>query len=111
VTAAPAELWGRAVVAIPYAIVRGGNGRRHEVDFGDAPVPVEVYSSEETVEIFIQTDFEELPQEHRRFAFLSIPRHLFSEAVANAKKPRWGEPGFRRRTIGSGENPLRRPNP
>jgi hypothetical protein len=33
-----------------HAIIRGENGRRHEVDFGDAPVRVEVYASEETVE-------------------------------------------------------------
>jgi hypothetical protein len=30
-------------------IIRGRNGRRHEVDFGDAPVRVEVYAGEETV--------------------------------------------------------------
>jgi hypothetical protein len=30
---------------------------------------------------------------------------------ADAKKPRWGKPGFHNRTIGSGENPLDRPNP
>ena len=28
-----------------YAIIRGNNGRRHEVDFGDSPVRVEVYAS------------------------------------------------------------------
>jgi hypothetical protein len=33
------------------------NGRRHEVDFGDAGVRVEIDSSEETVEIFIEADF------------------------------------------------------
>jgi hypothetical protein len=31
-----------------HAIIRGKNGRRHEVDFGDAPIRVEVYASEET---------------------------------------------------------------
>jgi len=35
---------------MPHAIIRGMNGRRHEVDFGDASVRVEIYSSEETVE-------------------------------------------------------------
>ena len=34
-----------------HAIIRGKNGRLHEVDFGDSPVRVEVYASEETVEI------------------------------------------------------------
>ena len=65
-----------------HAIIRGNKGRRYEVDFGDSPVPVEVYASEETVEIFVEADFETLPEERRRFAILNIPRHLFSEATA-----------------------------
>src|SRR6478736_2905369 len=48
---------------MPHAIIRGANGRRHEVDFGDAPVRVEIYASEETVEIFIEADFDTLPEE------------------------------------------------
>jgi hypothetical protein len=36
---------------MPHAIIRRENGRRHEVDFGDAPVRVQIYVSEETVEI------------------------------------------------------------
>ena len=67
---------------MPHAVIRGENGRRHEVDFGDAPVRVEIYASEETVEIFIEADFDMLPEERRRFAILNIPRHLFSEATA-----------------------------
>jgi hypothetical protein len=39
---------------MPHAIIRGANGRRHEVDFGDEPVRVEIYSSQETFEIFIE---------------------------------------------------------
>ena len=70
---------------MPHAIIRGKNGRRHEVDFGDAPVRVEIYASEETVEIFIGADFETFP-ERRRFALLNIPRHLFSEATAAAAR-------------------------
>jgi hypothetical protein len=57
---------------MPYAIIRGKNGRRHEVDFGDEAVRVEIYSSEETVEIFIEADFETLPEGRRRFAILNI---------------------------------------
>ena len=71
---------------MPHAIIRGKNGRRHEVDFGDAPVRVEIYASDETVEIFIEADFETLPEESRRFAILNIPRHLFSEATASAAR-------------------------
>jgi hypothetical protein len=69
-----------------HAIIRGQNGRRHEVDFGDAPVRVEIYHSEETVEIFIEADFETLPEKRRRFALLNVPRHLFSEATAAAAR-------------------------
>jgi hypothetical protein len=71
---------------MPYAIIRGENGRRHEVDFGDAPVRVEIYPSEETVEIFIEADSETLPEERRRFALINIPRHLFSKATAAAAR-------------------------
>jgi hypothetical protein len=68
------------------AIIRRENGRRHEVGFGDAPVRVEIYASEETVEIFIEADSETFPEERRRFALLNIPRHLFSEATAAATR-------------------------
>jgi len=34
-----------------YAILRGANGRRHEVDFGDDPVVVNVAMSDITVQI------------------------------------------------------------
>jgi hypothetical protein len=57
---------------MPHAIIRGKNGRRHQVDFGDAPVRVEIYSSEETVEIFIEADFGTVPEERRRFAILNF---------------------------------------
>ena len=69
-----------------HAIIRGKNGRRHEVDFGDAPVRVEVYANEENIEIFIEADFETLPEERRRFAILNIPRHQFSQAAGAAAR-------------------------
>jgi hypothetical protein len=69
-----------------HAIIRGKNGRRHEVDFGDAPVRVEIYASEETVEIFAEADFETHAEERRRFVTLNIPRHLFSEASGAAAR-------------------------
>lgn len=37
-----------------HAIIRGKNGHRHEVDFGDSPVHLEVHTSEKTVEIFVE---------------------------------------------------------
>lgn len=71
---------------MPYAIIRGRNGRRHEVDFGDAPVRVQISSSEETVEIFIEADFQALLEERRRFAILNVPRHQSSEATGAAAR-------------------------
>jgi hypothetical protein len=56
-----------------HAIIRGKNGRRHEVEFGDDPIRVEVYASEETIEIFVEADFETHAEEHRRFATLNLP--------------------------------------
>jgi hypothetical protein len=67
---------------MPHAIIRRKNERRHEVDFGDGAIRVEIHSSKETVEIFVEADFETLPEGRRRFAILNIPRHLFSEATA-----------------------------
>jgi len=64
-----------------HAIMRGKNGRRYEVDFGDSPVRVEVCGTEETIEIFVEADFETHSEERRRFAIISIPLHLFSEAT------------------------------
>jgi hypothetical protein len=69
---------------MPHAIIRGKNGRRHEVDFGDASIRVEIY--DETVEIFVEADFETHAEERRRFAILNIPRHLFSEASGAAAR-------------------------
>jgi hypothetical protein len=69
-----------------YAIIRGKNGRRHEVDFGDSPVRVEVYASGESVEVFVEADFETLAEERRRFAIINVPRHLFSEATGQAAR-------------------------
>jgi hypothetical protein len=71
---------------MPHAIIRGKNGRRHEVDFGDSPVRVEVYASDETVEIFVEADFKTHAEERRRFAIINIPRHLFSEATGGAAR-------------------------
>ena len=69
-----------------HAIVRGKNGRRHEGDFGDLPIRVDIYASEEVVEIFVEADFETHAEERRRFALINIPRHLFSEATGQAAR-------------------------
>ena len=70
-----------------HAIIRGQSRRRHEVDFGVAPIRVEIYASEETVEIVVEAINEtDLPEERRQFALLNIPRALFSQASAGAAK-------------------------
>jgi hypothetical protein len=71
-----------------HAIIRGKNGRRHEVDFGDSSVRVEIYASEETVEILVEADFETYSEEQRRFAIINIPLHLFSEATGRMARGR-----------------------
>jgi hypothetical protein len=69
-----------------HAIIRGRNGRRHEVDFGASPVRVEIYATEEAVEIFVEADFETLPEERRRFAIINIPRQQYSQAAGAAAR-------------------------
>ena len=69
-----------------HAIIRGKKGRRHEVDFEDSPVRVEVHASAETVEIFIEADFDTLAEERRRFAIINVLRHQFSEATGAAAR-------------------------
>jgi hypothetical protein len=54
-----------------HAIIRGKNGRRHEIDFGGPPLRVEIYANGESVEIFVEADFETHPEERRRFATIN----------------------------------------
>jgi hypothetical protein len=83
-----------------HAIIRGKNGRRHEVDFGDAPVRVKVYASEETVEIFVEADLETHAEEHRRFATLNLPRHLFQRSYRGSGATRVRERAMTFRLFG-----------
>lgn len=71
-----------------HVIIRGANGRRHEVDFGDDQIRFSLYPGAENVELFIEADFDELPEERRRFAIINIPMHLLSKAIAEAAKGR-----------------------
>jgi hypothetical protein len=69
-----------------HAIVRGTNGRRHEVDFDDAEVTVEVFFSDETVEIAIEAPQDPTFSDKRRFALLNMPRNLFNKALGDAAR-------------------------
>jgi len=65
-----------------HAILRGSNGRRHEVDFGDEEVTIEVYAGETTIEIFIEAHNDR--SDRQRFALLNLPRDQFSAALGHA---------------------------
>lgn len=71
---------------MPHAIIRGKNGRRHEVDFGEAEIRVEVFASERVVEICVEALDDNAPSDKRRFALLNLPRHLFSAAMGEAAR-------------------------
>jgi hypothetical protein len=80
---------------MPHAIIRADNGRRHEVDFEDVEIRIEVYSGDETVEIVVEAVNDLAPSDRHRFALLNIPKHLFSAALGEAAQ-RKGTPGPRR---------------
>jgi len=44
-----------------HVIIRGNNGRRHEVDFENAEIKVEVHINEENVELVIEALDEDRP--------------------------------------------------
>jgi hypothetical protein len=74
-----------------HVIIRGENGRRHEVDFGDDAITVEFHASDEHVELVIEALDEDRPREKRRFALVNIPRYLLSKAMADlARRDRAG---------------------
>jgi hypothetical protein len=45
-----------------------------------------MYARDETVEIFVEADFETHAEERRRFGILNIPRKLFTEASGAAAR-------------------------
>jgi hypothetical protein len=66
-----------------YAILRGTNGRRHEVDFGDDPVVVNVAMSDITVQITM-TASDDLNSDQARFVTVTVPREQLVAAMAEA---------------------------
>jgi hypothetical protein len=69
-----------------HAIIRGANGRRHEVDFEGVEITVEVFFSDETVEIAVEAPQDPTPSDKRRFALLNVPRELFNKALGDAAR-------------------------
>ena len=74
-----------------HAIIRGANGRRHDVDFEGADTTVEIFFGDDTVEIAVAAPRDPAPSDKRRFALLNVPRELFDKALGNAarRSPRW----------------------
>ena len=80
-----------------YAILRGANSRRHEVDFGDDPVVVEVSMSGITVQITM-TAPGDLNPDRARFVTVTVPREQLVAAMAEAvnRRSKTGDvPGIR----------------
>ena len=75
---------------MPHAIIRGANGRRHEVDFEDAEVTIEVFAGETTIEIAIEAFDCDVPAGRKRFALLNLPREQFSAALGQAAQRKSG---------------------
>lgn len=65
-----------------HVIIRGDNGRRHEVDFQEAEITVEFHASGATVELVIEAQDDDRPWDKNRFALISLPRTAFEKAVA-----------------------------
>ena len=65
------------------AILRGANGRRHEVDFHDDPVAVAVAMSATTVQITMTAaDCSDLSK--GRYVTVTLPRDALASAMAAA---------------------------
>ena len=69
-----------------FAKIRGGNSRRHEVDFGDDPIVIDVIASTLTVQITVHGVEKGVAPERRRFATIALPREQFMAAL-NAGLP------------------------
>ena len=65
-----------------FAILRGANGRRHEVDFGDDAVTIDVAMSATTVQVTMAAD----PGDPARCRFVTValPRDALVAAMAAA---------------------------
>jgi hypothetical protein len=66
-----------------FAILRGANGRRHEVDFGDDAVTLDVAMSAATVQITMTAADPGDPAKGR-FVTVAIPRDALAAAMAAA---------------------------
>jgi hypothetical protein len=75
---------------VSFAIIRGRNGRRHEVDFGEVEIEVDVATGSETVQITIEAIHDLAPSDKRRFATIAIPREKLAAALGADLRERHG---------------------
>jgi hypothetical protein len=68
---------------VSHVIIRGANGRWHEVDFGDAEITVPLHASTQTVELAIEAVDPDRSSHKRQFGLVNLPRHLLSKAMAD----------------------------
>ena len=66
------------------------NGRRHEVDFGDAAIEVDVAVGSETVQITVEAVHDHAPSDKRRSATIAIPREKLAAALGADLRERHG---------------------
>jgi hypothetical protein len=72
--------------SMAHAIIRGANGRRHEVDLEDTEITLEIFFGEEAVEIAIESAPDSAPSGMWRFALLNVSRQLFNQALGEAAR-------------------------
>jgi hypothetical protein len=77
-----------------FAILRGASGRRHEVDFEDDPVIVNVSMSPTTVQITMTAADSGDPAKGR-YVTVALPRGALAAAMSSASAPGRQELGLR----------------
>jgi hypothetical protein len=89
--------------SLMFAILRGANGRRHEVDFGDDPVTIDVAMNPSTVQLTMTVaDTREDPT-RRRFVTVAVPRDALAAAMAAAAARPVANGKFGLRLVSDGE--------
>lgn len=81
-----------------FAILRGANGRRHEVDFEDDPVIVDVAMSATTVQITM-TAADTGDPGRSRYVTIALPRDALASAMAGASARPVGDGALRLRLV------------
>jgi hypothetical protein len=70
--------------SMAHAILRGADGRQHDVEFEDAGITVEIVFGDETVEFVVALPHDLAPSDKGRCAPLNVPRELFNKALGEA---------------------------